>query len=96
MLDRLAADAHGLRVFVEARLHGFDDVFVFPAFDAALVAGGALGLERACAARLRHIDAQFLTIIVGDVVEPERFANRATIDIFRRTSSRNAMTSSIV
>jgi hypothetical protein len=37
MLDGFAAHTHGLRVLIEPRLRGLDDVFVFPAFDAALV-----------------------------------------------------------
>ena len=45
MLDGFAAHTHGLRVLIE-RLRGLDDVFVFPAFDAALVSRCALILER--------------------------------------------------
>jgi len=52
MLDGFAAHTHGLRVLIEPRLRGLDDVFVFPAFDAALVGRCALILERACAARM--------------------------------------------
>src|ERR1700704_6465027 len=48
MLDGFAAHTHGLRVLIEPRLRGLDDVFVFPAFDAALVGRCALILERAC------------------------------------------------
>ncbi len=39
MLDGFAAHTHGLRVLIEPHLRGLDDVFVFPAFDAALVGG---------------------------------------------------------
>jgi hypothetical protein len=46
MLDGFAAHTRGLRVLIEPRLRGFDDVFVFPAFDAALVGRCALILEQ--------------------------------------------------
>jgi hypothetical protein len=45
MLDGFAAQTHGLWVLIEPRLRGLDDVFVFPAFDTALVGGCALILE---------------------------------------------------
>jgi hypothetical protein len=47
VLDGLAPPAHGLRVLVEAALDGFKNIFVFPAADAALPAGGALALDGA-------------------------------------------------
>ena len=39
MLDGLAALAHGLRVLVEPPLDRFEDLFVLPARDAALLPG---------------------------------------------------------
>jgi hypothetical protein len=58
-----------LRVLIEPPLRGFDDVFVFPAFDAALVGRCALILEPACAARLRQVNRHFLAIFIsGEVV----------------------------
>jgi hypothetical protein len=36
MLDRLAASTHRIRIFVQARLHGVDNVLVLPPRDAAL------------------------------------------------------------
>src|SRR5437899_641557 len=69
MLDGFAAHTHGLRILIEPRLRGLDDVFVFPAFDAALVGRCTLILERACAARLRQVNPHFLAIfIAGEVV----------------------------
>src|SRR2546430_6272113 len=65
MLDGFAAHTHGLRVLIEPRLRGLDDVFVFPAFDAALVGRCALILERACAACLRQVNPHFLAIFIG-------------------------------
>jgi hypothetical protein len=58
-----------LRVLIEPRLRGLDNVFVFSAFDAALVGRCALILERACAARLRQVNRHFLAIFIsGEVV----------------------------
>jgi hypothetical protein len=34
MLDRLAASTHRIRIFVQARLHGIDNVLVLPPPDA--------------------------------------------------------------
>src|SRR5450432_3066642 len=69
MLDGFAAHAHGLRVLIEPRLRGLDDVFVFPALDAALVGRCALILERAGSARLRQVNPHFLAIFIsGEVV----------------------------
>ena len=45
MLDGLEAHKHGLRVLIELRLRGLDDVLVFTAFDAALVGCCALILN---------------------------------------------------
>jgi hypothetical protein len=53
MLDGFTAHTHVLRALIERRLRGLDDVFVFPAFDAALVGRRALILERSCAARIQ-------------------------------------------
>jgi hypothetical protein len=36
MFDRLAASTHRIRIFVQARLHGIDNVLVLPPLDAAL------------------------------------------------------------
>src|SRR5437667_8519684 len=81
MLDGFAAHTHGLRVLIEPRLRGFDDVFVFPAFDAALVGRCALILERACAARLRQVNPHFLAIFISGEVVLQLLAGRAAIDI---------------
>jgi hypothetical protein len=56
-------------------------VFVFPAFDAALVGRCALILERACAARLRQVNPHFLAICISGEVVRQLLARRATIDI---------------
>ncbi len=42
MFDRFSALAHLVRMGVEARLHLFKKMFMLPAGDAALLAGGAL------------------------------------------------------
>src|SRR5882757_293361 len=73
MLDGFAAHTHGLRVLIEPRLRGLDDVFVFPAFDAALVGRCALILERACATRLGQVNPHFMAIFIsGEVVRQLR------------------------
>src|SRR5258707_11172222 len=56
-------------------------VFVFPAFDAALVGRCALILEPACAARLRQVNPHFLAIFISGEVVRQLLAGRAAIDI---------------
>ncbi len=51
MLDGFAARAHLVRLLVEAALHGFENMFVFPPRDAALLARGAAILDRAAPTR---------------------------------------------
>ncbi len=55
MLDRFAARAHGLRIFIEPLLRNFENVLVLPAFDDALLCFRALRLERAFTAGIRRI-----------------------------------------
>src|SRR3981189_649634 len=81
MLDGFAAHTHGLRVLIEPRLRSLDDVFVFPAFDAALVGRCALILERACAARLRQVNPHFLAIFISGEVVRQLLAPRAALNI---------------
>ena len=81
MLEGFAAHTHGLRVLIEPLGHGLDDVFVFPAFDAALVGCCALILERACAAPLRQADPHFLAIFISGEMMLQLLAGRAAIDI---------------
>src|SRR5258708_37971793 len=50
MLDGSAADTHALGRAIQSLLHGVDHCFMFPAPDAALLAGGALDLEGASSA----------------------------------------------
>jgi hypothetical protein len=47
MLDRLATQAHGERVHIEALLHCIDQVLVLPSRDPPFWPGRALGFERA-------------------------------------------------
>jgi hypothetical protein len=55
------------RQHFESTIEG--NVFVLPAFDAALVRRRALILERACAARLGQVNPHFLAIFMsGEVV----------------------------
>jgi hypothetical protein len=45
MLDRLAASTHRIRIFVQARLHGIDNVLALPPLDAPLRSLRALSQE---------------------------------------------------
>jgi hypothetical protein len=47
VFDGRAADAHALRRAVQPVPHGVDDGFMLPALDPALLAGRALGFQRA-------------------------------------------------
>jgi len=65
MLDRLTARAHGVRIFVEPFLHGFDNLLVFPARNATLFARCTLRLDWAGLARIRPITVKFLTVLLS-------------------------------
>src|SRR5258708_9221202 len=58
MLDRLAASTHCIRISVQARLHGIDNVLVLPPLDATLRALRALSLQRAVASRVGPVVLQ--------------------------------------
>jgi hypothetical protein len=90
MLDGFAAHTHGLRVLIEPRLRGLDDVFVFPAFDAALVGRCALILERACPARLRQINPHFLAIFISGEVVRQLLAGRTAIGVVAQLTARRS------
>ena len=47
MLDGLSADAHGVGLLVEPRLHFIEDAFMPPTFDPFELVRRALGFERA-------------------------------------------------
>ena len=81
MLDRLAPLAHGLRVRLETLLYGLDDVLMLPSRDPALLARGALVLDRAGSARVGPIATQLLSVLRGSEVVLEVLASRAAVDI---------------
>jgi hypothetical protein len=56
--SREAASTHRIRIFVQARLHGIDNVLVLPPPDAALRSLRALSLQRAGAARVGPVAVQ--------------------------------------
>ena len=60
MLDGVEADVHSLRGLVEPLLDRLDDIFVFPARDAALLAGGAAILDRTVLAHVGPVGFQVL------------------------------------
>ena len=63
-----AALAHGLRVLIEALLHGLQDMLMLPARNAPLRTGRAARLEGAVAARIGPIAPQLLPILLVRVV----------------------------
>src|SRR5260370_37994564 len=81
MLAGSASHTHGVWYMIEPRLRGLDDVFEYPAFDAALVGRCALILEPACAARLGQVNPHFLAIFISGEVVRQLLAGRAAIDI---------------
>src|SRR5262245_48365693 len=64
MLDRLATQAHRLRVLIETLLHSFKHVLVLPSCDAPLGSLGTLRFERAVRACRRPIAAQRLAVLL--------------------------------
>src|SRR3974377_978708 len=82
MFGRLATLAHGLRVLVEALLHGLQDMLMLPAGDASLHAARAATLECTVAACICPIAPQLLPIFLLRVVVLELFASWTAIHIF--------------
>src|SRR5215510_8467022 len=83
MLDRLAASTHRIRIFVQARLHGVDNVLVLPPRDAALRPLGALGLQRAGAASVGPVAVQDQSIFLIREVVGELFAGGTNVNVLR-------------
>src|SRR6516162_2022982 len=84
MLDRLAPLAHFFRVLVEPALDGFENVFVLPARDPSLLAGGAAVLDGAALAGVGPVAAQDQPVFLVRVVVGESFTSRADVDILVR------------
>jgi hypothetical protein len=61
----LAPCAHRVRIAIEPLLHLFKHVLVLPARYAPLLACRAFGFERAAAAGIRPIAAEFLSVLLG-------------------------------
>src|SRR5712692_7257859 len=83
MLDRLAASTHRIWIFVEPRLHGFDNVLVLPPRDAALWSLRALSLQRAGAARVGPVAAQDQSIFLVREVVGELLTGRTNVNVLR-------------
>src|SRR5208282_986889 len=81
MFGRLATLAHGLRVPVEALLYGLKYMFMLPAGNASLRAGGAAFLERTMATCIRPVAPQFLPVLFVRVIVFQLFAGRTAIHI---------------
>src|SRR5262252_6927839 len=87
MLDRLAACAHGVRIFVEPFLHGLDNPLVLPPRDATLFSRRALSFDWAGMARIGPITAKFLAVLLSRKTVREFLTRRAhgSADYFRST-----------
>src|SRR4029077_17143438 len=81
MLGRLATQAHGLRVLVEALLDSLQYMLMLPARDPPLLAGCAARLEHTVAACSCPIAPQFLAVLLVRVVVLQLFAGRTAIHI---------------
>ena len=68
VLDRLAPRAHRIRIAIEPLLYLFKHVLVLPARYAPLLSCRAFGLERAAAAGIRPIAAEFLSILLLRII----------------------------
>src|SRR5262245_31310970 len=83
MLDRLAASTHRIRIFVQARLHGIDNVLVLPTRDAALRSLRALSLQRAGAARVGPVAVQDQSFFLIRGMVGELLAGRTNVNVPR-------------
>src|SRR6202158_5758654 len=81
MLNRLAASTHRIRIFVQARLHGIDNVLVLPPPDAALRSLRALSLQRAGATGVGPVAAQDQSIFLVREVVGELLTGRTNVDV---------------
>src|SRR5215468_10608284 len=73
MLDRLTTSTHCIRISVQARLHGIDNILVLPPLDATLRSLRALSLQRAGTARVGPVVVQDQSIflvreVVGELI----------------------------
>src|SRR6478735_12231175 len=81
MLDGLATSTHCIRISVKARLHGIDNVLVFPTRDAALRSLRALGLQRAGPARVAPVAVQNQSIFLAREAVDERLTSWTNVII---------------
>src|SRR5262245_55787641 len=81
MLDCLTACAHGIRIFVEPFLHGFDNLLVLPPRDATLFSRGALSFDWAAMARIGPITVKFLAMLLGRIAILQFLTRRTAIYI---------------
>src|ERR1700686_5231812 len=81
MLDRLATSTHRIRILVQARLHGIDNVLVLPPLDAALRSLRALSLQHAGAARVGPVMAQDQSIFLVREVVGELLTGRTDVNV---------------
>ena len=80
VLDGVEPDVHFLRMLVEPALDRLDDMFMFPARDAAFLALGTEILDRASLTGIGPVAVQRLSVFhVGEVMR-QAFASRANVD----------------
>src|SRR5262245_65614474 len=89
MLDRLAACAHGVRIFVEPFLHGLDNPLVLPPRNATLFSRRALSFDWAGMARIGPITAKFLAVFLSRKTVREFLTRRAHTDLLLRLIDKN-------
>src|SRR6516162_480811 len=68
VIHGLSSNAHNVRLLLQTLLHGIDDGFMLPPFDATLPTGRALSFHRAARTVAGPIVAQGQPVL--DVVEP--------------------------
>lgn len=81
MLYCLPTNAHGLRGVIEALLHPFYEVFMFPACDATFFASRAAFFNGTFMANIGPVSPDCQTLLHGGGVVPKWFSGRADINI---------------
>ena len=77
MLDRLAANAHRLRILVEPFLHSLEHVLILPSRDPALRARGALIFDGAASGTHSSSSGAASAVLLVRIVELQPLAGRA-------------------
>src|ERR1700688_1449648 len=89
MLDRLATSTHRIRILVQARLHGIDNVLVLPPLDATLRSFRALSFQLTGAARIGPVVVQDHSIFLVREVVGQLLTGRTNVDVLLSHVARN-------